>query len=160
MSCSFAESLHKPRVVSFCVRSSIYSSQTVQLASLEASLTYHMLRTSMLSRCSDVPFNNSSCPHVQRRPTTNQNQKRQRRLHERHDLAHHGTGWVEMGLYESDFMSRLKQTTRLTIPSPRLRQPKKQQTNKQRTRLKGPQPRRSRLQRRRKRRRYTSLSQY
>ena len=35
---------------------------------------------------------------IQRIPATNQNQQRQPRSHERHDLAHHGTRWLQMGL--------------------------------------------------------------
>ena len=34
----------------------------------------------------------------QRIPTINQNQQRQQQSHERHDLAHNGTRWLEMGL--------------------------------------------------------------
>ena len=64
--------------------------------------------------------------------TTNQIQQRQQRSHERHDLARHGTRWLEMGLYGK---RSLKQQTRPMTPPPLLRKSNQQHANKQRARL-------------------------
>ena len=63
-------------------------------------------------------------------PTTDQIPQRRQRRHERHDLAHHGTRWLEMGLHGKRLdSSRLKQP--IPRPPPTQRQPDQHNSDKQ-----------------------------
>ena len=76
---------------------------------------YRQLEPSAFKQAERVPKARKTGQEVGRRHqrtlTTNQNQQRQQRFHERHDLAHHGGRQVEMGLHGNRLCKLQTQTT-------------------------------------------------